>query len=306
MTPPKVSKPPDLPHFSGTEPTPREEGSFEQWVFQVRGSRAHHTEDAVRSGIINSVRGEARDQVEYIGFTAPLDEILERLESRFRKTKSTDRLQSDFFQMTQEKGEGVQQFAGRLENQFKKLKAVFPERYGNAQLMERLYFGMVTGLRNATRYVYKLPGATYEGLLDAAREAELEFQENRTVSARAKALGVVDKPPPENPKIQELSNKLESLTATLKANTLKQKSASAPCSPAKRSNGNQSATKSKGPEVTSHGPFRQGRKPIQCYKCGGWGHGWKDCPSPGNLDWRRLQGDEPPPNTSQAPNQPSS
>ena len=47
---------------------PREEGSFEQWIFQVKGSQTQHTEDAICSGIINSVRGEARDLVEYVGF----------------------------------------------------------------------------------------------------------------------------------------------------------------------------------------------------------------------------------------------
>ena len=100
----KVGKPPELPYFSGTDPTPREEGSFEQWIFQVRGSKANHTEDAIRSGIINSVRGEARDLVEYIGFAAPLETILTRLEGRFHKTRSTDRLQYEFFQLGKRKG----------------------------------------------------------------------------------------------------------------------------------------------------------------------------------------------------------
>ena len=52
----KISKPPELPKFSGIEPTPREEGSFEQWYFQVNGSQSQHPEDAIRSEIINSVR----------------------------------------------------------------------------------------------------------------------------------------------------------------------------------------------------------------------------------------------------------
>ena len=45
----KVSKPPDLPYFSGVEPVPKEEGSFEQWIFQVKGSSANHTSDAICS-----------------------------------------------------------------------------------------------------------------------------------------------------------------------------------------------------------------------------------------------------------------
>ena len=236
-----------------------------------------------------------------MGFGAPLGMILERLEHRFRKTRSTDRLQYEFFQLSQEKSEGVQQYAGRLENHYKKLKAVFPEHYGEgAQLKERLYFGMIPGLRNATRYLFKQDDTTYEELLDAAKEAELEFTESKGASARLKAIGVVDKN--ENSKIQELNNRIENLTATLKANNVKPKSASAPCSPAKTSNGGGGPPKTKGPEITSHGPFRQGKKPLQCYRCGGWGHGWRECPSPGNINWRRLKGDKPPPEGKEAPN----
>ena len=104
--------------------------------------------------------------------------------------------------MGQDKGEGVQQYAGRLENQYKKLKVAFPERYGDAQLKERLFFGMIAGLRNATRYVYKQLEATYEMLLKAAKEAELEFTESKNVTARVKAVGVVEKN--KNPKLQQI------------------------------------------------------------------------------------------------------
>ena len=56
----------------------------------------------------------------------PIETILDRLKHQFRKTKSTDRLQHNFFQLAQEKSEGIQQYTGRLENQYKKLKAAFP------------------------------------------------------------------------------------------------------------------------------------------------------------------------------------
>ena len=76
----KISKTPKLPKFSGVEPTPREEGSFEQWYFQVKGSQSQHTKDAIRSRIINLVRGEAQDLVEYVGFETPIETILDQLE----------------------------------------------------------------------------------------------------------------------------------------------------------------------------------------------------------------------------------
>ena len=33
----KINKPPVLPHFSGADPIPKDEGSYEQWRFQVVG-----------------------------------------------------------------------------------------------------------------------------------------------------------------------------------------------------------------------------------------------------------------------------
>ena len=35
---------------------------------------------------------------------------------------------------------------------------------------------------------------------------------------------------------------------------------------------------------------KPGQKPIQCYRCEGWGHGWQDCPTLENLNWRELVG----------------
>ena len=38
------------------------------------------------------------------------------------------------------------------------------------------------------------------------------------------------------------------------------------------------------------GPLKPGKKPIKCYRCDGWGHGWRECPIPENLNWRELVG----------------
>ena len=48
----KLSAPLNLPIFSGQEPVPSAEGSIEQWLFQVQGALATHTEEAVRLGQI--------------------------------------------------------------------------------------------------------------------------------------------------------------------------------------------------------------------------------------------------------------
>ena len=30
------------------------------------------------------------------------------------------------------------------------------------------------------------------------------------------------------------------------------------------------------------GPLKPGQKPIKCYRCDGWGHGWREGPTPEN------------------------
>ena len=52
----KLGAPPSLPIFLGQEPVPATEGSIDQWLFQVEGALASHTEEAVRSAVIGSVR----------------------------------------------------------------------------------------------------------------------------------------------------------------------------------------------------------------------------------------------------------
>ena len=121
---------PGLPLFSSSEPTPRDEGTYEQWKFQVKGMRSSCPESAVRSALITSVRAEASELVGFVGFNAPLSTILEAIDKRFGKKLTADHLQQEFFQLQQEKGERIQHFASWLERAFRKLQEVFPQHYG--------------------------------------------------------------------------------------------------------------------------------------------------------------------------------
>ena len=37
-------------------------------------------------------------------------------------------------------------------------------------------------------------------------------------------------------------------------------------------------------------PLRPGQKPLQCFRCKGWGHGWHECLTLENFNWRELMG----------------
>ena len=86
-----------LPLFSGSDPTPRDESTYEQWKFQVKGMRSACPEGTVRSAFITSVWGEVSELLSFLGFNGPMETLLDAMEDRFGKKIIGDRLQQDFY-----------------------------------------------------------------------------------------------------------------------------------------------------------------------------------------------------------------
>ena len=61
----------------------------------------------------------------FIGYQADLETILKAVEKQFRKKLMGDKLQQDFYQLAQERGEKVKTFTGRLEQLYCKLQDKF-------------------------------------------------------------------------------------------------------------------------------------------------------------------------------------
>ena len=98
-------------------------------------------------------------------------------------------------------------------------------------------------------------------------------------------------------KIEELKQKLEKVTATVKLNSFqgacpkkdKKESPSGNGSPKNKSPWKEDPRNmSKGPATTSAVPCKPNQKPFQCHKCQGWGHGLHECATKGNVDWARI------------------
>ena len=131
------------------------------------------------------------------------------------------------------------------------------------------------------RYLYKETETGYEQLLSAAREAETKWVESKTI--KAKVTSVVDLGKKERDELKAWIHKLtKELNKKEKGSFYKKKTGKGenqtPVSSPKGS------PRSKGPEITAHGPFHNGKKALQCYKFGGWGHVFRKCPSLGNLN----------------------
>ena len=140
--PGKLSASLNLPIFLGQEPIPSTEGSIDQWTIQVDGALATHMEEAVRSAVIGLVRGAAHEILEFIGYGEEMGVILRHIKEQFGQGPSKAKLQKEFFLMEQRKTESINQFAGRVEQQFRRLRALYPGRYDRGQLKERIFQGM--------------------------------------------------------------------------------------------------------------------------------------------------------------------
>ena len=209
----------------------------------------------------------------------------------------TDRLQQEFFQLQQEKGERIQHFASRLEKSFRKLQEAFTDRYKEEQLKERLFHGVNQQTRDSMRFLYTKETTTYDSLLAAIKEAEIEWMESKG-QFRMKSATVIDK----SQEIDELKQKLEKLTATVQSNSFKgarpkkekKEELRTGVTKQKSPRKDDPRNMSKGPATTSAGPFKPNQKPFQCHKCQGWGHGWRECATKGNVDWARIYGESDP------------
>ena len=149
------------------------------------------------------------------------------------------------------------------------------------------------------RFLYKKLEVTYEEFLSERLEAEKEYCPSKSMTVKSKAAVVESK---ASPSLQKLMEEISALTTTVvksasmgtpKTKTPNPKTKVNPLkgngNKGSNANGN-SPRKGKGPAASAAGPFKPGQRPLQCYKCGGWGHTYKECPSQGGIDWRGLMG----------------
>ena len=302
---PRSLKLPILPPFSGVDPVPKDEASCEQWVWQAKEALKSCTMGAVRIAIVQSVRGEVREFAAAVGFEESVETLLDKVEDRFGEKWTVDGFQQDFYKITQDKNEKVQQFAGRLEAQFKKLREKVPGHYDQSTLKERLFHGMNQQLRDSIRFCYKRGETTYEELFQEVVEAEKEKSMGMKITSLKVKSAVVEE---EQTGIQELRKKIDALTTVVKSSTMngaRPKQNSGGTTPQKMKDGRKNegnGYKGRGPATTSAGPFKPGQKPFQCYHCGGWGHSYKQCSSQGGINWRTLNGAGVPPSPNKGPN----
>ena len=138
-------------------------------------------------------------------------------------------------------------------------------------------------MRNSIRHLYDNEKVTFGDLLLKARRNEDEEMLAKIMS-KASLIGSSEK--------GDLEEKVDKLLAMAKSGQMngekdKRDRSRTPKStptnsrqgtPTKRGNGSDVRTNLQGSGVNASGPFENGQKPIQCFKCRGWGHPHRLCP----------------------------
>ena len=284
---------PRVGHFSGEKPTPKSEIDFKTWLSDVKGNLQNYPETSLRQGVRSSLRGLARELIEGLPTGATVEEIVDILKKQYGTVESSDQLMTNFFQMTQNKGEDVANFAARLVGALNKIQRRFPHLISpgerDSRLKDRLFHGMLRPYRDALRYLHSNESIEYYDFLEEARKVQ-ECDDKWVAASNASAKSKSAQVDVEEDEMVALRNQVEELTATVKSARVN--------GPPSRGKPNQEESDSRDSASSSTGSFRGKRRHIQCWKCQGWGHFSRDCPSQGNF--RRGEEQTPPPENQTA------
>ena len=146
------------------------------------------------------------------------------------------------------------------------------------------------------QFLYMKDGVDYEEFLAAVYEPENEGTEGKVVNMKAKAM-TVEKAIEEREKdeLKDLKLQIESLTTIMKSATIgtgKTKGREGTSSPRKKELlGNSPQKRMQWSPKKGKISLRPGQKDLQCFRCEGWGHGWHECLTLENFNWRELMGD---------------
>ena len=198
-----------------------------------------------------------------IGYGSSLDAMIRQLQNRFGLGEMVDILGQEFHQLMQQPKEKVGEFGGKLEYKFRLLQEKCPGRYVDDQLRDRLFHGMSDKLRDSVRFLYSQPDCDFTKLLRAAMTCENEAASRALIKAKSLQVNVDGNEQVASNGISSIREQLNQMSTILKGATF---------NPRPKNDKRDVRNKLQGPGTSSAGPFRKGKRPVQCYRCNGWGH----------------------------------
>ena len=163
---------------------------------------------------------------------------------------------------------------------------------GGGRICDRLFHGMSDKLRDSVRFLYSQPGCTFTKLLRVAMMCENEAALRALIKAKSLQVSVDEDEQVASSGINSIKEQLDQMRTILKGVNFKPNNGFK----SQKNDKQNFRNKLKGPGTSSAGPFKKGKKPVQCHRCNGWGHYKQQCPSEepikGSKEWANLNGEE--------------
>ena len=168
--------------FSGTQPAPKHENTFEVWKFEVNSllGMKCYSDVSIVQAIWKSLRGQARNVLFTLGYSAKAVDIVERLESIYGNVVSGEAVLQEFYTAHQEESESVTDWGLRLEQILQRaMEKGHVTHEGKEQKIRDKFWRSLydQNLKNATK-IYHESGMSFEKLQRKVREEECEMQES--------------------------------------------------------------------------------------------------------------------------------
>lgn len=166
--------------YSGEEPKPKTEATYDEWKYEVNCSRqcTSSSEQLMSHAIRKSLRGQAKRVLLPMGITATVDEILEKLEGVFGNVAAGESMLQEFYSTVQKSNESVVTWGLRLEEILQRAmdKGHVLEESRNGMLRTKFWKSLKSErLKTATRTKYE-NNDSFEELQRAVRAEEYEMK----------------------------------------------------------------------------------------------------------------------------------
>ena len=243
--------------FSGVVPPPKNKATFSQWVHEVRDALGRFPESTVRNWITRSLRGAPAELVRGLGPNPAVETVLRKLHMMHGAVAPLDVMMRRLFNISQNKGEHVSQFATRLGTTLNNIQRDHPGQLTKVtiqnSLRDRFYQGLKKAYKDSLHYLYAAK-APYEDILTAARAAVAEQEDYKEPGGATSKAAQATHP--------EVMEQLASTQAVVKKAWNVQQ------------NSQQKQKKSGDGKKDSNNNNLSGKKKRSdaCYGCGGSGH----------------------------------
>lgn len=210
--------------FSGTQPSPKHENTFEVWKLEVQSLIAMkvYSDISIVQAIWKSLRGQARNVLFNIGPSAKADDIVKRLESVYGNVASGEAVLQEFYTVHQEENESVTDWGLRLEQilQRAKEKGHVNEERKDQMLRDKFWRSLYDqNLKNATK-IYHQSLTNFEKLQQKVRAEEYEMKESVAKKQQTTSQKDRKRQAQHQPQLTEMDDQLQ-LLKTMSENLIR-------------------------------------------------------------------------------------